>query len=385
MARTPKKTEDLGYIRLICTKGCGLVRRDAKNDVNFPITKVLLKKFNVSNPMDLQKVYVCKSCQKGKERKKDGNDTPISNQEVGEKPQTTVQNDNSNIMNFEISQLVPQNEISYVNRKICGKNDVNILDEAYQYNLTNSKNGSSELFNVLLVGECGSGKTHFARHFAYKKKLPYKRINLNGATTPEDLIGQFVPNGSERTFKWVDGWLTRFMRNGGVFVLDEINMAHADILAILNSVLDSERTLVITQKDGEVVKANQKFFCIATMNLNYEGTKPLNEALKDRFTLTLDFEYDSSVEEKLITNKTILTFAEKLRISYSNQEIVTPISTRTLIAFQRNIKTFGKNVAERILFNRFDKLEQKVVKEIWKTLSTTKQEAEKQEKENAIA
>ena len=115
------------------------------------------------------------------------------------------------------------------------------------------------------------------------------------------------------------------------------------------------------------------------MNLNYEGTKPLNEALKDRFNPTLEFDYDRKIESKLVSNHKILEFADKLRISYANSELITPISTRTLLFFERNIKTFGLEVAEEILFNRFDKMERKVVEEIWKTMTHKKATETKQE------
>jgi hypothetical protein len=58
---------------------------------------------------------------------------------------------------------------------------------------------------------------------------------------------------------------------------------------------------------------------------------------------------------------------------------MTPLSTRTLLAFQRNIATFGVNVAESILFNRFEKSERKVVEEIWRTIKGESEEPKKEE------
>ena len=372
MGRIAGKIEDLDYIRLVCNGGCGKVRRDIQRNLNHPATKSLMKRFNVDNPQKLQEVWVCKDCRKKEKTSKKG-------QVSSKNPTLNIETSENIKIDESMNYLIPQMESEYISRKIRGKNDLNVLQEAFDFNVANYNNKNTELHNPLLIGETGSGKTHFARYLAYKLKLPYKRVNLNGATTPEDLVGQFIPNGTERTFKWVDGWLTRFMRNGGIFVLDEINMAQADILAILNSALDRERTLILTQKDGEVIKAHPKFFCIATMNLNYEGTKPLNEALKDRFNPTLEFDYDRKIESKLVSNHKILEFADKLRISYANSELITPISTRTLLFFERNIKTFGLDVAEEILFNRFDKMERKVVEEIWKTMTHKKSTETKQE------
>ena len=353
MGRNKKSNAD--FIVLTC-KSCGKVRRDVKNDKTFSITATLLKKFNVQEPKDLEAVYLCLKCRKGQK--------PIKKEQVcAEIPSQNIETEPKNEQN--IKYLIPTTEEKYISRKISGTSDLSMLETAYKNN-----------YNVLIYGDAGMGKSHIARFFAFKNKLPYKRLNLNGATTPEQLVGQFIPNGSQRTFKWVDGWLTTFMRNGGVLVLDEINMAQADILALLNPILDRERTLVLTEKDGEVIKAHKDFFVISTMNLNYEGTKPLNESLKDRFNLILEFDYDDNIDKKLIKSQKILDYASKIRTAHQNCELTTPLSTRTLINFERNIDFFGEKIAFTLLLNRFEKHERKVLQEIWNIMNNIKPETE---------
>lgn len=256
----------------------------------------------------------------------------------------------------KMSQYIPKHD-GYISRRMAGSNDVKILTDIY-----NTRNESTKPF-ALLIGETGCGKTHLARHIAYKMKLPYMRVNMNGATTPEDLVGQFVPNDSENTnnkYKWQDGHLTTFMRHGGIFVVDEINMANADILAILNSVCDDERRLILTQKDGEVIEAHKDFFLIATMNPDYEGTKPLNIALKNRFRI-ITMDYNTTVEKKLKIDEDIMTFAQQVR---SSLDIETPLSTRDLIQFTQDRKNFGNKIAEYFFINNFEEDEKKSVKEV---------------------
>jgi len=237
----------------------------------------------------------------------------------------------------------------YLTRKICGTTDLNILEKAY-------KNKDF----VLITGETGTGKTHLIRHFAYTKKLPYARINLNGGTTSDELIGRWIPK-DDGGFKFQDGLLTLFVRNGGVLVLDEINSCPADILFCLHSLTDDERTLTLLDKDSEVIHTNENFFLVSTINPDYEGTKPLNQAFKDRFKIKLFFDYDDKIEKQLIKDENILNLAKKLRIMYLKDELSTPISTRLLIYYIENLKTYNKKIATEIFLNNFDLCERKPI------------------------
>jgi len=240
----------------------------------------------------------------------------------------------------------------YIPRSMYGTTDVKLLNALYQHKDF-----------VLIIGETGSGKTMLAKHLAFMNKVPYFRQNITGATTPEDFVGQFIPNSDPANpakYVWCDGQLTRFMRTGGVFVVDEINMATGDILSLFHSIADAERKLVLTQKDGEVIIAHKDFYLIATMNPDYEGTKPLNLAFKDRFRIiTLD--HSDSVEKKLNIDAKLLDVAEKLRTS---EEIQTPVSTRDLVKYRDDNKNYGNQVAKAFFKNNFDSTEQTVVQEV---------------------
>lgn len=254
----------------------------------------------------------------------------------------------------EQSRFIPETN-GYIKRRILGKSDIALIEKIYEQRTP-----------LLLVGETGSGKTHAIRHFCYEKKLPYMRVNFNGAMTPEDLIGQFVPdaNSGNGSFKWVDGVLTNFVRNGGVFVVDEINSGNAEILFFLHPLLDDERKLVLVQKDGEVIHAHPNFWLVSTMNPDYEGTKPLNLALQDRFKI-LEFDYADNVEKILIKDAKLLKFADKLRALYRKGELSNPLSTRALLYYQNDIDIFGKNIAKLLMFNKFKPAERNAIKEVF--------------------
>jgi MoxR-like ATPase/DNA-directed RNA polymerase subunit RPC12/RpoP len=99
-----------------------------------------------------------------------------------------------------LAELIPRRDKVYYPQSISDSTDIEILKVAIENRL-----------NILLLGETGIGKTHCLRHLAYQTKLPYMRVNLNGGTTQEDLIGQWIPKKNGHGFMWVDGVLTRLI------------------------------------------------------------------------------------------------------------------------------------------------------------------------------
>lgn len=273
----------------------------------------------------------------------------VKHSELTEKVISSAVNSNNEVV--DMRKFIPITD-GYIPRKICKTTDVKILETAY-------KNKDF----VMIVGETGTGKTHLCRHFAFKKKLPYARISLNGGATADELIGHWIPS-SDGKFKWQDGLLTLFVRNGGIVVLDEVNAVSPDILFCLHALTDDERTLTLLDKDSEVIHAHPNFFLITTLNPDYEGTKPLNEAFKDRFKVKLWFDYNAKIEEKLVEDKDILHLAEKLRLMKNKGEIATPISTRLLIYYKENCKTYGDNLALEIFLNNFEAYEREPIKNV---------------------
>uniref|UniRef100_A0A0D3HEC5 Midasin n=1 Tax=Oryza barthii TaxID=65489 RepID=A0A0D3HEC5_9ORYZ len=91
-------------------------------------------------------------------------------------------------------------------------------------------------------------------------------------------------------FLWQDGSLVQAMKNGDLFLIDEISLADDSVLERLNSVLEPERKLVnsLAEKGGSVLEkvvAHPNFFILATMNPGGDyGKKELSPALRNRFT-----------------------------------------------------------------------------------------------------
>ncbi|KAG0232655.1 AAA ATPase midasin [Actinomortierella wolfii] len=89
-------------------------------------------------------------------------------------------------------------------------------------------------------------------------------------------------------FEWHDGPLVQSLKEGHLFLLDEISLADDSVLERLNSVLEPHRLLVLAEKGGktvEVMYGVDKFQFLATMNPGGDyGKKELSPALRNRFT-----------------------------------------------------------------------------------------------------
>ena len=80
-----------------------------------------------------------------------------------------------------------------------------------------------------------------------------------------------------------EGPISKCARLGGFGVLDEVNMAKNEALAVLHATLDFRR--VIDVPGYERIPLDDAARFIGTMNYGYAGTRELNEALVSRFVV----------------------------------------------------------------------------------------------------
>lgn len=161
--------------------------------------------------------------------------------------------------------------------------------------------GIQDNLPVLMIGESGTGKTASIRYLASELNHGLRRVNLNGGTTADELVGRLLLN--DKGTYWVDGVLTEAMRTGDWIVLDEINAALPEVLFVLQSVLDDDGFLVLSEKeDKEIVHKHPDFRLFATCNPpEYAGTKEMNKALLSRFGICISTDYPvESIEKKII-------------------------------------------------------------------------------------
>lgn len=137
---------------------------------------------------------------------------------------------------------------------------------------------------VLLKGPSGSGKTKLAESVAALFNQPMHSVNCSVDLDAESLLGfkTVIQKEGQTMIDFVEGPVVKAMREGHLLYIDEINMAKAETLPILHSVLDYRRMLT-NPFTSEVIKAHPDFGVIAAINEGYIGTTPMNEALKNRF------------------------------------------------------------------------------------------------------
>lgn len=95
---------------------------------------------------------------------------------------------------------------------------------------------------VLLVGETGGGKTTACQVIAAINGQTMRGVNCHMHTESSDFLGNLRPvrehaENDRRLFEWVDGPLINAMRNGDLFLADEISLADDSVLERLNSLL----------------------------------------------------------------------------------------------------------------------------------------------------
>ena len=218
-------------------------------------------------------------------------------------------------------------EVSYLD----WNNSAQILEKAYETGLF-----------VLIIGPKGTGKTSLVRDFAKKKGINLESINFSLRTRESHLIGTKTLN--DGTVSFDEGLLVKSMREGDMLYLDEINSAEADVLLRLDEALDDRRQIALKESTGEVVKAKENWFVIATINpLTHSGTKELPPQLLSRFPVRIRLEYPPENIELEIVKKHVsgheaeiiqaIKLANSLRQAAAVEELFYSPSLRETIAF----------------------------------------------------
>lgn len=135
--------------------------------------------------------------------------------------------------------------------------------------------------NLLLVGPKATGKNVLAQGLSAAFGRPEWDISFYINTDAGSLIGaDTFENGEVKLRK---GPILRCAETGGFGVLDEINMAKNESLAVLHATLDFRRIIDIPGYDR--IELNEATRFIGTMNYGYAGTREINEALASRFMI----------------------------------------------------------------------------------------------------
>ena len=135
--------------------------------------------------------------------------------------------------------------------------------------------------HLLLAGPKATGKNVLAEDLAALFGRPVWDVSMYVNVDAAALIGADTLKDGQVVFR--EGPVCACARLGGFGVLDEVNMAKNEALAVLHATLDHRR--VIDVPGYERIQLDDAARFIGTMNYGYAGTRELNEALVSRFVV----------------------------------------------------------------------------------------------------
>ncbi|WP_417606061.1 CbbQ/NirQ/NorQ/GpvN family protein [Primorskyibacter flagellatus] len=190
---------------------------------------------------------------------------------------------------------------------------------------------------LLLKGPTGCGKTRFIEHMAARSGRRLYTVACHDDLSAADLIGRYLLRGGET--EWVDGPLTRAVREGAICYLDEVVEARKDVTVVLHPLTDNRRTLMI-DRTGEELVAPPGFMLIASYNPGYQNVlKRMKPSTRQRF-LAITFGFpDPETEIAVVAQESGLDVARVKPLvrlgghirKLSGMDLEEGVSTRLLI------------------------------------------------------
>jgi len=143
--------------------------------------------------------------------------------------------------------------------------------------------------HLLIEDVPGVGKTMLAKALARSTGCSVRRIQFTPDLLPSDITGVSAYNQEKREFEFKPGPVF-----ANIVVGDEINRASPKTQSALLECMEERQVTV----DGRTYPLTPPFMVIATQNpIEMEGTYPLPEAQRDRFTARISMGYPSAEAE----------------------------------------------------------------------------------------
>ena len=217
-----------------------------------------------------------------------------------------VQTDKPSYKEYAIEEFLVRDEPYY---RVVG-DELDLFTAAYHQHIP-----------VLLKGPTGCGKTRFVEYMAWKLGRPLSVMKEDGAQelkegevrvplvtiachedlTASDLVGRYLldANGT----RWIDGPMTRAVKNGAILYLDEVVEARKDTTVLIHPLTDHRRILPI-EKTGSIVEADDRFLLCISYNPGYQSAlKDLKHSTRQRF-ISIEFDYPPrDIEAEIIARE----------------------------------------------------------------------------------
>jgi nitric oxide reductase NorQ protein len=161
------------------------------------------------------------------------------------------------------------------------------------------KAAATQGLSIMLKGPTGCGKTRFVQAMAHDLGLPLITVACHDDLTTADLVGRYLLTAGETV--WMDGPLTRAVREGTICYLDEIVEARQDTTVVLHPLADHRRQLPI-ERLNVTLDAAPGFCLVVSYNPGYQSVlKDLKDSTRQRMVaIELSFP-PAEIEEKIIS------------------------------------------------------------------------------------
>lgn len=207
-------------------------------------------------------------------------------------------------------------------------------------------------FNVFMTGDAGTGKSTIAKHCAEALGLSCNSVNCSGGLTEGQLVGRMTPNLTTGEMVYTPGPLVESYRNGGLFLIDEIDAADENVLLALNTIADANEWHAPT---GETFKRHADHVLMAAGNTYgtganriFNGRNQLDGAFLNRW-LTVSVDYDTDLERSMCATAEIAERIQSARRVIRTRNMRRWLTTRDIFAADALVNQIGLSVRDALL------------------------------------
>jgi MoxR-like ATPase len=192
--------------------------------------------------------------------------------------------------------------------------------------------------HLLIEDVPGVGKTKFAKALARSIDCSVRRVQFTPDLLPSDVTGVSVYNAEVRDFEFKPGPVF-----ANLVVGDEINRASPKTQSALLECMEERQVTV----DGVTYPLESPFLVLATQNpIDMEGTYPLPEAQRDRFTARISMGYpDRHSEIQMLGEHASLDPLDSLRPVSDAREVRSLIAGVRAVHVADSVKSYAVDLA----------------------------------------